>query len=91
MNGFEYHFGVGLKVFAQFGDKNIHAAAQEVIVFSPYIQQYFFSFQNILPCWYRGFQAWAGRSRKYKICGAPLKITEGAKLAAFYQAATVAC
>lgn len=46
MDRFKVHLRVGFKVFPQFGNENVHAPAEEVIVFAPDIKQDFLSFED---------------------------------------------
>lgn len=39
--GLQFHYGLGLKVFPDLGDKYIHAAPQKVVILTPYADQYF--------------------------------------------------
>ena len=43
MDRFQHDPRIGFEMFAEFSNENIHAA-QEIIVFSPYVQQNFFLF-----------------------------------------------
>ena len=37
IDGLQHHFGVGFEMFAQLGDKHVHAPAKEIIILAPYI------------------------------------------------------
>ena len=46
MNSLQDDSRIRFEVFAKLGHKYIHAPAQEIIVFPPYIQQHFFPFED---------------------------------------------
>jgi hypothetical protein len=48
MYSFQYDGTVGFEVFSQFGNENVHAPAQEVVVFPPDIEEHFFPFEDFI-------------------------------------------
>ena len=56
MNGFQVDLWVGLEILPQFGDEHVHAAAQEIIVFPPDIEQDLLSFQDAIGMFAKEFQ-----------------------------------
>ena len=46
MDGFQVNMGIRFEVFSEFGDENVHAPAQEIIVFAPNVQKHFLPSQH---------------------------------------------
>ncbi len=48
MNGFQHHIGVSFEIFAELGHENVHAPAEEIVILTPYIEQYFLPFEDMV-------------------------------------------
>jgi hypothetical protein len=46
VDGLEVDLWVGLEVFAKLGDEYVHASAEEIIVFSPDVEQNFLPLED---------------------------------------------
>lgn len=56
MDGLQVDMRIGLEVFAEFGDENIHTASQEIVVLAPNVEQYLLSFENAVGMFAKEFQ-----------------------------------